>query len=241
MKAHCLFEQSGTFKNEFIKLGISAEDYDILNDYGQTDHQMDLFVEIDNAYTGGVSIFDTFSTNDVVMAFFPCTRFEAQISMSFRGEAHQQANWTDMQKLEYVMKLHTELHDLYIRLCKLCIICISKGFRLVVENPYTLPHYLHSYFPLKPKLIDRDRSRRSDYYKKPTQYFFINCEPQNNLIFEAQVINKRRRIEYVTKSSGNGGAKSGTRHDTKIRSEIAPEYANRFIREFIMNENSEKE
>lgn len=35
MKAHCLFEQSGTFKNEFKKLGIEAFDYDILNDYGQ--------------------------------------------------------------------------------------------------------------------------------------------------------------------------------------------------------------
>lgn len=28
-KVHCFFEQSGTFKNEFIKLGIPAEDYDI--------------------------------------------------------------------------------------------------------------------------------------------------------------------------------------------------------------------
>lgn len=27
-KVHCMFEQSGTFKNEFIKLGIPAEDYD---------------------------------------------------------------------------------------------------------------------------------------------------------------------------------------------------------------------
>ena len=27
-KAHCLFEQSGTFKKEFIKLGIAAEDYE---------------------------------------------------------------------------------------------------------------------------------------------------------------------------------------------------------------------
>lgn len=25
-KVHCFFEQSGTFKNEFIKLGIPAED-----------------------------------------------------------------------------------------------------------------------------------------------------------------------------------------------------------------------
>lgn len=30
-KVHCFFEQSGTFKNEFIKLGIPAEDYDIQN------------------------------------------------------------------------------------------------------------------------------------------------------------------------------------------------------------------
>lgn len=31
MKVHCLFEQSGTFKNEFKKLGYEAFDYDILN------------------------------------------------------------------------------------------------------------------------------------------------------------------------------------------------------------------
>lgn len=45
-KAHCLFEQSGTFKNEFIKLGIPAEDYDILNDFNQTDHIVDLYSHI---------------------------------------------------------------------------------------------------------------------------------------------------------------------------------------------------
>lgn len=46
MKAHCLFEQSGTFKNEFKKLGIDAYDYDILNEFGQTDYMVDLFAEI---------------------------------------------------------------------------------------------------------------------------------------------------------------------------------------------------
>ena len=45
-KVYCLFEQSGTFKNEFIKLGIPAEDFDILNEFGQTDHIVDLFEEI---------------------------------------------------------------------------------------------------------------------------------------------------------------------------------------------------
>ena len=53
MMFHCLFEQSGTFKNEFKKLGYQAEDYDILNDFGETDHQIDLFDEINRAYAGG--------------------------------------------------------------------------------------------------------------------------------------------------------------------------------------------
>lgn len=45
-KVYCFFEQSGTFKKEFKKLGIQAEDYDILNDFGETDHIIDLFAEI---------------------------------------------------------------------------------------------------------------------------------------------------------------------------------------------------
>ena len=37
MKVHCMFEQSGTFKNEFKKLGYEAFDYDIQNEFGETD------------------------------------------------------------------------------------------------------------------------------------------------------------------------------------------------------------
>jgi hypothetical protein len=57
-KVHCLFEQSGTFKNEFIKLGIPAEDYDIQNNFGETDNVVDLFAEIESAYDGKSSLFD---------------------------------------------------------------------------------------------------------------------------------------------------------------------------------------
>ena len=46
MIVHCLFEQSGTFKNEFKKLGYEAYDYDIQNAFGQTDYVVDLFSEI---------------------------------------------------------------------------------------------------------------------------------------------------------------------------------------------------
>lgn len=50
---HCLFEQSGTFKNQFKRLGLEAWDYDILNDYGQTDYIIDLFEQIETAFQGG--------------------------------------------------------------------------------------------------------------------------------------------------------------------------------------------
>ena len=56
-KVHCFFEQSGTFKNEFKKLGIDAVDVDIQNNFGQTDHVVDLFAEIETAYGGGNQIF----------------------------------------------------------------------------------------------------------------------------------------------------------------------------------------
>ena len=71
MIAHCLFEQSGTFKNEFRKLGIEAYDYDILNNYGETDYQIDLFEEIRGGYEGRPSIFDKIGQDDLVLAFFP--------------------------------------------------------------------------------------------------------------------------------------------------------------------------
>ena len=58
-KVHCFFEQSGTFKNEFKKLGIPAFDYDLQNHFGETDHQIDLFAEIEAAYEDKPSVFDT--------------------------------------------------------------------------------------------------------------------------------------------------------------------------------------
>lgn len=113
-RAHCLFEQSGTFKKEFIKLGVPAYDYDILNDFGETDFQIDLFKEIDKAYDGQPSIFDGMDQEDVLLAFYPCIRFEDQIQLSFRGTMSSLKNWPLDKKLENDIKLQRELSDLYI-------------------------------------------------------------------------------------------------------------------------------
>ena len=223
MRVHCLFEQSGTFKNEFKKLGIEAYDYDILNDYGETDFQIDLFEEIKTAYEGGVSIFDTIQEDDVVMAFFPCTYFQSYHSAWFLGRAKQLKDYNDEQKLEIVHERHEQLHDNYERFTELCLVAIRKGFRLIIENPYTQPHYLTRYFPVAPALIDEDRSKRGDFRKKPTQYWFLNGRPKNNFIFET--VNEKEILthdDFATNEYGKG------------RSLIHPDYANRFIREFIL-------
>lgn len=52
-KVYLFFEQSGTFKNEFKKLGYEAVDVDIQNNFGETDNVIDLFSEIEKAYGGG--------------------------------------------------------------------------------------------------------------------------------------------------------------------------------------------
>ena len=66
MIIHCMFEQSGTFKNEFKKLGYESYDYDILNDFNQTDYIIDLFKEIENGYENKKSIFDSISQDDSI-------------------------------------------------------------------------------------------------------------------------------------------------------------------------------
>lgn len=221
MKFHCFFEQSGTFKNEFKKLGYEAEDYDILNDFGETDHVIDLFAEIEKAYGGGSSIFDSIEDGDQIIAFFPCVRFSNQIYMNFQGTGKSLQKWSDEQKIVYNIKLHKELNEMYTLISKLTVVCIRKNIPLIIENPYSKEHYLTRYWSLKPKVIDDDRRLRGDLFKKPTQFWFVNRNPSNNLILEAYGNpEKTHRIE-----------KENT---WKERSLISPLYANRFIREFII-------
>ncbi len=59
--------------------------------------------------------------------------------------------------------------------------------------------------------------------KKPTQYFFINCEPKSNFVFEP--------IEYVEKISID---KINGVNRKKRRSMIHPQYANRFIKQYLI-------
>ena len=235
-KVHCLFEQSGTFKNEFIKLGYEAEDYDIQNDFGETDNVVDLFNEIEKAYCYRDSIFDKFNKNDIVMAFFPCVRFEDQIIMGFKGTSFQYKNYNDEQKLQTDMKLHKELHDLYEYITMLAIVCIRGEFRTVIENPFSSQHYLTRYWAINSKVVDSDRRKDGDYFKKPSQYWFINFDPKCNILFDPIPVNTNTfNVDRVTKEDTE---KAGCKDRKVLRSMISPVYANRFIRQYIVDSES---
>ena len=178
-------------------------------------------------YEGKPSIFDEITEDDVIMAFFPCTRFETQISLWFRGESYQEKNYTDIQKLEVCMRLHEELHHFYMLISKLSIIAFKRNLKMVFENPCNQPHYLTQYWCLKPTLIDKDRTINGDWYKKPTQYWFYNFKPKGNIVFEPLEYTDIRK--HSTTKAGNG-----TTRETE-RSLMHPQYADRFIRQNILD------
>lgn len=97
---------------------------------------------------------------------------------------------------------------------------------MIVENPYTQPHYLTTYFPIKPALIDMDRSKNGDYYKKPTQFWFVNCKPEQYMFFEALEETERHTIANAEKLGK-------CKNRQVARSMIHPQYARRFIRSYI--------
>lgn len=215
-KVHCLFEQSGTFKNEFIKLGIPAEDYDIQNNFGQTDHVIDLFAEIEKGYDGKQSIFDKISEDDLIMAFYlNCVNYRCL---------------SDEEKIKKILKRSDNRKEFYDRLIKFCAVCIKKGIRLIVENPWSEQTYLKANFIKAPDIVDMNRMERGDYFKKPTAYFYFNCSPTH-----------LRTIQYDKKQktimNARGGSKAGL--CSEERSMISPDYARNFICDFIIGKQQD--
>lgn len=224
---HCLFEQSGTFRDQFRALDIPAEDYDIQDDYGQTDHRLDLFAEIERAYNGKRSIFDRMHPDHLLMAFFPCIYFCADSSMYFTMNHHNYREWSHDRIYEYILQRAALREGYYRLLIKLIAVCDRKSLRLIIENPAQQPHYLlhPQNFLKRPDYIDRDRTRRGDYYKKPTAYWFINCEPTLGYTLSPAPVVKR--IEQQRKGDTAGEC-------SKERSEISPVYARLFILDQIL-------
>lgn len=132
----------------------------------------------------------------------------------------------DRQKIAAILERSENRQFFYSLLIKMYGICLIKGIRLIIENPWSQPQYLHSNFPSSPSLIDKDRSMRGDYYKKPTAYWFVNCEPVMGIMTEQR--DKETKIVLSAKSAPHAGLCS------EERSMISPDYARNFICDFLL-------
>lgn len=230
-KVHCLFEQSGTFKNEFKKLGYEAYDYDIQNNFGETDYQIDIFSEIEKAYGGQESIFDKMTKDDLILAFFPCIYFTGSVNPCyFMLENQNYKNLTLDEKLKKILERAKDRSYFYELIIKLVGTCLLRNIRLVIENPYSTLHYLHNNFFKHPSIIDKNRMLRGDYFVKPTGYWFFNCEPTFGMSYQND---KKKKSVWGCKSAPKAGLCS------EERSLISPDYARNFICDFILGKEQE--
>ena len=118
----------------------------------------------------------------------------------------------------------------YELIIKLVGVCLEKGLRIIIENPFSTLHFLSNNFFKAPTIIDSDRTLRGDYFKKPTGYWYFNCE--NTIGYSYQRDKKRKTIREA-KGSGKAGLCS------EERSMISSDYARNFICDFIIGKEQE--
>lgn len=230
-KVYCFFEQSGTFRDQFRQLGYVAHDYDIADNYGQTDFVIDLFKEIDKACRPPCfhlkNIFNDITPDDLIIAFFPCVYFSQVNSLMFSGTWRGFNGWKKRNIINYLIDRGRKRQRYYELILKLCYICDERKLRLIVENPNTEPHFLSNNFPYKPAIIDFNRRLSGDVFRKPTKYYFINCEPTLGRTYYALAKSKWKVVDKVPGHHGAGIC------DLE-RSIISAEYARHFICDHIL-------
>ena len=224
-KVHCFFEQSGTFKNEFIKLGIPAEDYDIQNNFGETDHVVDLFKAIEDAYDGKPSLFDEIRGGDLVVAFFPCIYFSCMSQMLISWTHRNYKNYSEKQKTDAILERSANRERYFALAVKLHSICYQRGLRLIMENPWSEQTFLKTNFITKPSVVDNNRLLRGDYFIKPTAYWYVNCKPTVGDSFQPH--QKGKNICQIEPNRMAGIC-------NEERSMISSDYARNFICDFIL-------
>lgn len=229
-KVHLMFEQSGVFKNQFKELGYEAFDYDIQDNFHETDHVVDLFQAIENAYDGKPSLFDDITPDDLVMAFFPCIYFSCMSQMLISYTHRNYTNYTPKERFDAILQRSANRELFFSRAVKMLAVAKIRGLRIIMENPWSEQTFLKQNFPFNPSVVDMNRTLRGDYYVKPTAYWFINCEPTNG-----QTLQPRKPGKNICQVAPNG--MPGICNEE--RSLIHPDYARNFICDFVLGKRQD--
>lgn len=258
MTFRCLFEQSGTFKNVFKEFGHNAFDYDILNDYGETDFKIDLFREIEIEYD--------FITNGEMFGTFKNENhgYGNRYVLGLDGKYRLRSIFRDMKpETDFIIAFFPcthfcDINSLIYRLWnggKKLEYSREKSKYLIKRNQEREKYfemYLKFCFICKelkiPTIIENPASKPSNYlemfspieigfYEKDRSLFGDNRKKPTNFFainFEMKENFQMFDVELDKKTHGY------MEHTTRARSEITPRYARNFYKRFIENYVKEK-
>lgn len=172
-------------------------------------------------------MFDRFTSDDLIMAFFPCIYFCAPSQMNFTWGCINYRNMSIKEKTDAILERDKNRSEFYGLAIKMFAICAERGLRLIMENPWSENTYLKGNFILPPSVVDNNRMLRGDYRVKPTAYWFVNCEPTR-----LQTTQLDKLSEKKTHMTSRGSSQAGL--CSEERSMISPDYARNFICDFIL-------
>ena len=204
----------------------------------------DLFKAIEDAYDGKPSLFDAVTKDDLIIAFFPCIYFSALSQMQMSLTEVNKRNMPIEARYEAVIERSRNRQRFLELLIMLMGTCEIRGLRLIVENPWDMQTYLKTGFIKQPSLIDNDRTKRGDYFQKPTAFWFINCEPTHGSTFQPTPEERKMRIPMHKEQDDKYGRERLATHKAKTgicdegRSMITEDYARYFIADFILGKPS---
>ena len=230
IKFHCLFEQSGTFKNVLKSFGFVALDYDIVKT-AETDINVNLFREIENEYKNislgqkNKTIFtDMTPENDFVIAFFPCTYFCESNQLVFKCCYGNGRHELDLKNAKAIIARDKQRANFYETFVKFCFILKTLKIRSIIENP-ARESYLNSFSPVPVAYLEKDRSLFGDNFVKPTNYFALNFQMRENFQMFYD------KVEHTKSIRNTHGFE---------RNLITPQYATNFYKRFLMDKLPDK-
>ena len=205
-------------------------------------------------------MFDTITPDDLIMAFFPCIKFCSVMENAQHEDLYDAASRKskDFGTPDYYKRKWAVLRNysqerfyFYDIALKMTAVVQIKGLRMIVENPWHPVNFTNHFWFARTSLIDKDRTRRGDYFRKPTAYWFIGCTPTHGETYQPT---PKDRVKTITSGSGALRTKKKMKQfmekddlDAKYvdhtnqsglcdedRSMISPDYARNFICDFVI-------
>lgn len=88
------------------------------------------------------------------------------------------------QKWSILRKYSQDRFYFYDLALKMSAICQIRGIRMIMENPWHPTNFTNHFWFMRVSLIDKDRTKRGDYFRKPTGYWYLNCTPTNGKSYQ---------------------------------------------------------